>query len=269
VEQGFIETFDLEVIAGRAFDHEIISDSTAFVLNESAVKQVGLTPAEIVGKVISDESLSRTGKVVGVVKDFHFRSLHHEIQPFVMYVNWDRLDYITARLSSANFSESISQLEASWFKVFGEDVPFFYDFLDQQAADLYEREANQVQLFSIFCLLSVLLGSLGLFGFALFITERKSKEIGLRKVLGANTREVILLINRNFIKMLAIAFVLATPLAFFLMNNWLNNFAYHIQQPIWIYGLTILATFLIAGITVSYSSWKAASSNPVEAIKVE
>ena len=269
VEQGFIETFDLEMIAGRPFNHEIQSDSTAFILNENAVKQLGLTPEDVVGKRITDVSLTKTGKVVGVVKDFHFRSLHHEIQPFVLYVNWDRLDYITARLSAANISKSIRQLEASWLKVFGEDVPFFYDFLDQQAADLYEREANQVQLFSIFCLLSVLLGSLGLFGFALFISERRSKEIGLRKVLGANNKEVILLINRNFAKMLGISFLIATPLAFVLMQNWLANFAYHIQQPFWIYVLTAIVTFLIAGVTVSYSSWRAAASNPVEAIKVE
>ena len=269
VEQGFVSTFQLEILAGRTFDHQIQSDSNAFILNERAVTVLGMQPEEIIGRTITDMSLEKTGKVVGVVKDFHFRSLHHEIQPFVMYVNWDRLDYITVRLASKNFTENISRLEESWYKIFSDNVPFFYEFLDQQAAVLYKREANEVKLFSIFCLLSILLGSLGLFGFVLFTTERKFKEIGLRKVLGANTREVILLINRSFIRMLVLSFLVAAPLAFFLMNRWLNDFAYHIDQPIWIYAITILMTFLIASMTVSYSSWKAALSNPVDAIKTE
>lgn len=269
VEQGFISTFDLEVVAGREFQHEIPSDSNAFILNQRAAEILGVQPDEVIGKTITDLSLNKTGKVVGVVKDFHFRSLHHEIQPFVMYVNWDRLDYITARLASRNFIENITHVEASWHEVFGESVPFFYEFLDQQAGKLYEREANEMQLFSIFCLISILLGSLGLFGFVLFTTERKFKEIGLRKVLGASSWEVILLINNRFIKMLIFSFVIASPLAFLLMNGWLNDFAYHIDQPIWVYAITILMTFVIASLTVSFSSWKAASSNPVDSIRSE
>ena len=118
-------------------------------------------------------------------------------------------------------------------------------------------------------LFSILLGSLGLFGFILFTTERKFREIGLRKVLGANTAEVILLINKRFINMLFVAFSVAAPVAFALMSNWLSDFAYKIDQPIWVYMLTLAVTFFIATLTVSYSSWKAATSNPVEAIKVE
>ncbi len=269
VEQGYIETFELEMVSGRAFDRTIPSDSSAFILNERAVSALGMQPQEVIGITITDQSLEITGKVIGVVKDFHFRSLHHEIQPFVLYVNWDRLDYLTARLSSENFSKNIEHLEASWYQVFGESVPFFYDFLDQQALVLYRREANEMQLFSIFCLISILLGSLGLFGFILFTTERKFREIGLRKVLGANTAEVILLINKRFINMLFVAFSVAAPVAFALMSNWLSDFAYKIDQPIWVYMLTLAVTFFIATLTVSYSSWKAATSNPVEAIKVE
>ena len=269
VEQGFISTFDLEMVSGRPFDPSIKSDSSAFILNERAVANLGLLPGEIIGRTITDETLDKTGKVIGVVKDFHFRSLHHEIQPFVMYVNWDRLDYITARLGSRNFVENIEHLEASWYRSFGDEVPFFYEFLDQQAAHLYEREQNEMQLFSIFCVLSILLGSLGLFGFVLFTTERKFNEIGLRKVLGASTSEIMLLINRSFVKMLVYSFLIATPLAYWLMNTWLNDFAYHIDQPIWVYMVTLSVTFTIAIMTVSYSSWRAASSNPIEAIKSE
>ncbi|MEL7003189.1 MAG: FtsX-like permease family protein, partial [Bacteroidota bacterium] len=269
VEQEYIATFDLELITGRGFDGSIPSDSNAFILNESAVKALGLTPDEAINRNITDLNLEKTGKIVGVVKDFHYRSLHHNIQPFVLYVNWDRLDYISVRLQSENFTENIAHLEEGWYQTFGESVPFFYNFLDDQAADLYEREGNESQLFTLFSAVSIAIGALGLFGFALFTTEKRFKEIGLRKVLGATTWQLILLINQNFMKILIIAFVLATPIAFYLMRNWLSEFAYRIEQPIWVYIVTPLMTLLIATLTVSFLSWKAASANPVDSIKVE
>lgn len=269
VEQDYISTFDLEIVAGRAFDANIQSDSTAFVLNESAVKAINLAPNEAIGKTITDISLEKTGKIVGVVKDFHYRSLHHDISPFVMYVNWDRLDYISVRLASDNFQENISQLEETWMQVFGEGVPFFFSYLDQQAAAMYQKEDNEMQLFSIFSLISIILGALGLFGFVLFTTERKFKEIGLRKVLGASSWQVIGLINKNFVRILLISSILATPITFYLMNKWLKDFAYRIDQPIWVYAVTVLVIFLIACVTVSRTTWRAASSNPVDAIKNE
>ena len=269
VEQSYIKTFGLEVIAGRGFDHRIPTDSNAFVLNESAVRELNMDPETVIGKRITDTGLEVTGRVVGVVRDFHFRSLHHTIQPFVMYVNWDRLDYISVRLQTSQFDRHIEKLEASWYQVFGESVPFFYHFLDQQALELYEREQNETRLFTAFSLLSVFLGVLGLFGSALFTTARRFKEIGLRKVLGAGTWELMLMINRHFIRMLVISFVLAAPVSYLLMKQWLAAFAYRIDQPVWVFLLTGVATFTIATLTVSYLSWKVASGNPVNAIKME
>ena len=269
VDQNYLKTFDLELVAGRGFDSAIPTDSSAFVLNESAVKALNLTPSEAVGLSITDQGLDYSGKIIGVVRDFHFRSLHHRIQPFVMYVNWDRLDYISARLGSAELSKSIEILEEKWYVTFGESVPFFYQFLDQQTAELYLSEDNESILFFSFSVLSIILGALGLFGAALFTTERRFKEIGLRKVLGASSLQLILMINRNFVKVLIIAILVAAPLAFLLMNKWLEGFAYRIEQPIWVYLATGLVTFFIASCTVSYLSWKAASANPVEAIKTE
>ncbi len=269
VEQDYLKAFELEVIAGRGFDSTIPSDSTAFVLNESAVRALNLSPEEALNLTITDQGLDYEGKIIGVVKDFHFRSLHHTIQPFVMYVNWDRLDYISVRLESRNFARNIETLEEKWYTTFGEGIPFFYGFLDQQTAELYLAEDNERMLFSAFSLLSVILGMLGLFGSALFTTERRFKEIGLRKVLGASSRQLVLMINGQFVKMIIVAFLLAAPLAFLLMNQWLDEFAYRIEQPVWVYVATALATFLIASITVSYLSWKAAVSNPVDALKTE
>ncbi|MDW3192374.1 MAG: ABC transporter permease [Cytophagales bacterium] len=269
VEQSYLKTFDLNVLTGRGFDHSISTDSNAFVLNESAVKAIGLRPEAAIGKTITDTGLDITGKIIGVVEDFHYRSLHHEIQPFVMYVNWDRLDYISVRLKSNNFQQNIAQLESGWYQTFGESVPFFYNFLDQQALDLYEREKNNTQLFTIFSFVSILLGALGLFGSALFTTERRFKEIGLRKVLGAGTLRLMYMINHQFIKLIILSFIMAVPVASWLMSQWLAAFAYRIDQPIWVFVITGLLIFLIAVFTVSYLSWKAASSNPVKAIKVE
>ncbi|MEM6813693.1 MAG: ABC transporter permease, partial [Bacteroidota bacterium] len=171
VEQDYLKAFDLEVIAGRGFDRSIPTDSNAFVLNESAVSALNLTPQQALNLTITDQGLNYTGKIIGVVKDFHFRSLHHDIQPFVMYVNWDRLDYISVNLSSNDFARNIEHLEEKWYQTFGEKAPFFYQFLDQQTSDLYLKEDNESLLFSSFSLLSVILGVLGLFGSALFITE--------------------------------------------------------------------------------------------------
>lgn len=269
VEQSYIKTFDLEVIAGRGFDHRIPTDSNAFVLNESAVKAMGLRPDLVIGKTITDTGQDITGKIVGVVRDFHFRSLHHEIQPFIMYVNWDRLDYLSVRLQSQNFQQHIEQIEAGWYKTFGEAVPFFYNFLDQQALELYEREKNDTQLFSIFSFVSILLGGLGLFGSALFTTERRFKEIGLRKVLGAGSWQLMYMINHQFLKLIVFSFVMATPVAYWLMSHWLAAFAYRIDQPVWVFITTGFVVLSIAMFTVSYLSWKVASSNPVDAIKVE
>ena len=269
VEQDYIKAFDLEIIAGRGFDSSIPSDSSAFILNESAVRALNLTPEQALNLNITDQGLNYPGKIIGVVKDFHFRSLHHDIQPFVMYVNWDRLDFISVNLSSKDFARNIENIEEKWFRTFGDSVPFFYEFLDQQTADLYLKEDNESQLFSSFSVLSILLGALGLFGSALFNTERRYKEIGLRKVMGANTLQLIVMINRNFIWMIGVAFLIASPIAFLLMNQWLEDFAYRINQPLWVYAVTGIATFFIASVTVSFLSWKAATSNPVEAIKVE
>ncbi|WP_462252329.1 ABC transporter permease [Ekhidna sp.] len=269
VEQDYLKTFDLEIVAGRGFDRNIQSDSSAFVLNESAVKTLGLSPNEVIGKSMTDGTLNRTGKIIGIVKDFHFRSLHHEISPFVMYVNRYRLDYISARLSVDNFQENISHLEETWTNVFGEGIPFFFNYLDQQAMAMYEKEDNEMQLFSIFSLVSITLGGLGLFGFVLFTTERKNKEIGLRKVLGATSWQVIKLINATFVRMLLIASLIAVPITYYLMKQWLRDFAYRIDQPIWVYFLAILGILIVATITVSNTTWRAASSNPVDAIKNE
>ena len=269
VEQEYIAAFGLEIVAGRAFDSQIQSDSSAFIINESAVRSLGLSNEEIIGRTITDQSLRKTGKVVGVVKDFHFRSLHHEIAPFVLYVNWDRLDYISVRLASGNFRENINHLEETWNEVFGDGVPFFFSYLDQQVAALYKKEDNQMKLFTSFSMVSILLGTLGLFGFVLFTTERKFKEIGLRKVLGATSWQVVKLINESFLKILGIAFLIAVPSTAFVMNVWLKDFAYRINQPVWIYLVALIAVILIALITVSKTTWQAASANPVDSIKNE
>lgn len=269
VDEDYLNTFDLKVIAGRAFSKNIQSDSSAFVLNESAVKALGYTPDAIIGQTINNLSDEVSGKVVGVVKDFHFRSLHQSIDPFVIYVNKDRLDFIAIRLSGNNFRESIVKAEETWNEIIGEDIPFFYTFMDQKMASRYEKEANEGRLFSILSSISLLLGCMGLFGLALFITQRKVKEIGIRKVLGAGVMNILILINSKFMKIIGISFIIALPIAYFLMERWLMEFAYRISQPFWVYAVTGMMIFLISILTVSYLSANAAFSNPVKSIRNE
>ncbi len=268
-DQFYPQTFDLPLLAGRYFDQKYQSDTSAFLLNKKAVETLGLTPAEAIGQTIEDEASGVSGKIVGVLDNFHFRSLHHDIQPFVLYVNRGRLDYISARMSNANYEENIGQLESTWKDVFGDQVPFFYSFLDQKAEALYVKETNEGMLFTIFSGISILLGCMSLFGFALFLSERKYKEIGIRKVLGATRWQILKLMNGSFISIITIALTLSIPLAYYLMNLWLDGFAFRIEQPLWIYGITVLMMFLIALSTVSFLALKAAQTNPVDAIKSE
>ena len=269
VDEDYLKTFQLELVAGRGFSKEINTDTSAFILNESAVKALHMTPEEVVGKTMNNVSDEVAGKVVGVVRDFHFRSLHNDIKPFILHVNRERLDYISIRLSGKNFKESIIHAEESWENIMGEDIPFFYSFLDQQAAMLYKREENESRFFSLLSLVSLSLGCLGLFGLALFTTQKKVKEIGIRKVLGAGVMNILLLINSKFLKMIGLAFLVAAPIAYVLMKKWLSGYAYRIDQPVWIYILTGIMTFFISMLTVSYLSMRAAASNPVESIRNE
>ncbi len=264
VDHDFIETFEVEVVQGRAFNKDLASDSVAFMLNEEAVNQMGLQ--EPVGTRLSMHGVS--GTVVGVTSNFHFKAMKEKISPLVLFVapNWRSRLYI--RVKSDNIQESIAAIESVW-KSFEPAYPFEYSFLDESFDKMYRAEQRAGKLFTYFAAVAILISCLGLFGLAAFTAEQKTKEIGIRKVLGASTTSIAVLLSKEFTRLVLIALVIASPLAWFLMNKWLDDFAYRIHISWWIFAVAAVIALLIAWLTVSYQSVKAALANPVKSLRSE
>lgn len=267
----FIETMGLEIVAGRAFDRNLATDSiTAYILNESAVKGFGWENA--VGKEISEldsnpEDIT-VGKVIGVVKDFHTEGFTKQIKPMIISVN-PRFTYnVAIRVSPNNMAESLAHIEETW-KSFEPEYPFHYDFLDQKFAALYSAEERLNEVFFYFTLLAIFIACLGLFGLASYTAEQRTKEIGIRKVLGASISNITLLLTKEFILLVLISNIIAWPIAYFMMQKWLETFAYPTDITIWTFALASVLGLVIAVLTVSFQAIKAAVGNPVRALRYE
>jgi putative ABC transport system permease protein len=202
------------------------------------------------------------------VEDFHFESLHHEVKPILFFLaRWEPL-YFAVRLHFGNLAEGITAIQKLW-KEFVPNTPLEYSFLDQDYQKLYESEQRVKRVFMTFSALAILIACLGLFGLASFTAKQRTKEIGVRKVLGATIASIIALLSQDFVKLVAIAFLIATPLGYFAMQRWLQNFAYRIDIGWWIFALAGGLALLIALLTVSAQAIKAALANPVEALRYE
>ena len=268
VDHDFLNTYDIEIVAGRNFSRSYSTDSSALILNETAVKELGFTNEEILAARKTNLSDNRSGQIVGVTKDFHFRSLHDKIQPFILQVNLNRLDYFSVKLNRNDLKSAIDHVQSTWQRIF-QGAPFFYEFHDQEFAEIYKNEENQTTLFTWFTAVAIFLGCLGLFGFALFTTERRVKEIGIRKVLGAKSFQITGMLAKDFLILVVIAYIISIPISLYLMDQWLNEFAYRISMPIWVFLLAGLLAGLISLFTISFQSLKAAWSNPTENLKYE
>jgi len=273
VEHDFVRTFGMEIVAGREFLKEHTTDAQeAFILNEAAVKKLGWSSA--LDKKIEMESVAagkpRTGKVIGVVKDFHLRSLHYEIEPLVLLISPEPyyLDNLAIRLDAKNVSQTMTALELKWREL-APNRPFEYSFLDQAFDKLYRKEQKLAQVFQYFSAIAIFVGCLGLFGLASFIAEQKTKEIGIRKVLGASVAGIIGLLSSEFAKLVLLSNLIAWPVAYFAMNKWLQQFAYRIDVVWWIFALAGGLAFFIALLTVGAQAIKAALANPVDALRYE
>jgi putative ABC transport system permease protein len=261
----YVRTLKLKMAEGRFFSCNHPNDANSIIINESAARRFGWK--DPVGKRIS--SGNRHFTVIGVIKNFHFESLHQEIRPLViLHLRENPADYISVRINTENIKKTLAFLENKW-KKFVPDRPFDYFFLEDGLNKLYSQEKRSGQLFGIFCTLAVFIACLGLFGLASFTAEQKTKEIGVRKVLGANGYNIVLLLTKEFTKWIITANVVAWPIAYFVMNKWLQNFAYRTNMRISIFILSGLLAFVIALITVSYQSIKAAIANPVDTLKYE
>lgn len=268
----FPKVFGLTFLEGQEASQNV--RGIAYVLNEAAVQALGWAD-DALGKQIFREQNGKTqwqGTVTGIVKDFHFRPLHSPIEPLILGVAPTSPDrrfswgYSLLRVQPGNLQETIAYIHEQWQAV-APDWPFDYFFLDDNLAQLYEAEQNIQRLLTTFAGLALLIACLGLFGLAAFMAEQRTKEIGIRKVLGASTLALILLLTRTFSGLVVLAFIIASPLAYVIMNRWLDTFAYRMDMPISLFILAGLAALLLAWLTVSVQALKAARTNPVDTLQ--
>ena len=279
VDYDFIETMGIEVIEGRSFSREVPADERrAFIINEAALRgaraMLGADWSPIDKKLDrylraqTEWVLGKPGRIIGVVRDFHYQSLHHRIAPLVLQMNPQGRDHFVMRLQAADLPGTLAHLESVW-KQFLPDRPFEYYFLDASFDRLYRAEQQKATLLSIFTILSLIIACLGLFGLAAFTAEQRTKEIGVRKVLGASLADIVVLLSKGFAGLVLVAFVVATPLAYFGANWWLANFAYRVDISWPIFLIAGLAALGIAVLTVGYQAVKAAMADPVESLRYE
>jgi putative ABC transport system permease protein len=270
VDFDFPKTYSLEFVAGRDFDVNNVSDSSSLVLNEAAVKALNQPIEKIMGASVVDvNDQNRSFKVIGVVKDFPFRSMHQTIEPLILSprVHFiDRIAYV--KLPAGKYQEKIAFIEKKWKEIFP-DVGFDYWFLSDEFTRMYEMEARVSSMAKSFAILAILITVLGVFGLASYTAEQKTKEVGIRKVLGAAVGQVVGMFLWIFIKIFLIACVVAIPVAYFMADTWLSGFAYRATISPTIFGASLAGLLLITLITVSYETWKAARTNPVNSLRSE
>lgn len=264
-DHDYIKTMGMEIAEGRDFSREMSTDATeAFIINEAAVRELQLENP-LATRFEWDE---KKGRVIGVVKDFQFQSLREEIDPLVIHI-WALNTYVFAmRVRPENLPETLAFIERKWREL-DPAHPFEYSFMDETFDRLYRSEEKLSQIFSVFSFLAVFIASLGLFGLALYMVEQRTKEIGIRKVLGASVGKIFVLLSKEFALLVLVANLFAWPAAYFFMHNWLQNFAYRINIAPWIFVLSAVSALVIAMLTISFQAVKAALADPVDSLRHE
>ena len=262
---NFIKTFGMHLVAGRSFDDNNKSDAANYILNETAVKTTGMSISSAVGKLITMNG--NKGQVIGVVKDFNFKPVQQLIEPLILRYT-KQGGFVVMRTKPANMQQNIANLKAVFQKIYP-DYPFSYGFVDQDLSRLYLGEQRMGELFNIFSVVSIIVSCLGLFGLATFAAQRRIKEIGVRRVLGASASGIVALLAKDFVKLVAAALIVAFPLAWWVMNKWLDNYVYRIHISWWMFAAAGMLALVIAFITVSSQAIKAALMNPVKSLKME
>ena len=270
VDPDFIPNYNIKVIAGRPFDKKIRTEQgKTCLLNRAAVDAFGISsPEKAVGKIIESGYGGKHLQVIGVTENVHYRGLQYEVEPLVMGWLPEMFDSMTLTVDTKNVDETLAFAKKTW-KRFFPGYPFEYYFLDENFNKQYLTEERTGNLFGIFTILGQLIACLGLLGLAAFTTQQRTKEIGVRKVLGATSPGVVLFVSREFLRWILLANIIAWPVAYFALNNWLSNFAHRTLIGVWPFIFSALLAFIIAVITVSYQSLRAASINPAEALRYE
>jgi putative ABC transport system permease protein len=268
VDFDYLKQFDMKMAAGRMFSREFMTDTTqAMILNEAAVKMFSYRSAkDAVGRDF--DQWGRKGKIIGVMKDFHFKSLQEEIEPLSLRIEPRGCDLISIKVSANNLPSTISAIENKWNQLIPAR-PFSYFFLDEMFDKQYTSEQRFGKLFINFAVLAIIISCLGLLGLASYSTMQRTREIGIRKVLGATVSNIVQLLSKDFLKLVAVAIVIASPIAWFVMHRWLQDFAYRIPIAWWVFAVAGFTAAIIAIFTVSFQAIKAAVSNPVRSLKTE
>jgi len=264
VDHDYIKTMGMNIVKGRDFSADMPTDSKAAIINQTMEKELGLI--DPIGKRITNGG-GNVMSVVGVVEDFHFESFKENIRGVCLALG-NSPNIVSVKLSTSDMSKALKSITGVWNK-FSVNQPIRYSFLDESFAMMYADVQRMGRIFSAFALLAVIVACLGLFALSSFMTEQRTKEIGIRKVNGARISEVMVMLNKDFVKWVAIAFAIATPIAWYVMHRWLENFAYKTELSWWIFALAGLLALGIALLIVSWQSWKAATRNPVEALRYE
>jgi putative ABC transport system permease protein len=263
IDADYAKTFQLEMKEGRFFSSEFSTDSAAVVINETAAKILGFK--DPIGQVLSDRFGPRYN-IIGVVKDFHFASMHHKIEPLLMTLGGNRCFLIKIRpgriVSTTDFVKKTFE---------SHNLPFRLDlqFLEDDFNNLYRTEQGMGKIFSWFALLAIIISCLGLIGLSTFMTERRTKEIGIRKANGAKSHEVFIFLSKEYLVWVVISIIIACPIAWYFMNKWLQNFAYRTNLNLWLFVLAGVIALIVALLTVGFQSYKAAAKNPVDALRYE
>jgi putative ABC transport system permease protein len=268
VDSSFVGTLGLELAAGRGFSATSEAGERALLLNEAAVRGLGwATPEEALGETLV---LRGEGEkvVIGVVKDFHFKSLHHRIEPLILTPQYHTPTNLLVRIQPGEVPHTLNTLQATWER-FSPGQPFTYTFLDDTVDALYKADAQWGQVVGYGALLALLIGCLGLFGLASFSAEQRTKEIGVRKALGASVFGLVALLSGDFLRLVGVAFVVAVPIAYGVMHRWLNDFAYHVDLSWTVFLLAGLLALAIALLTVSFQAIRAALADPVKSLRYE
>nr|NQU88851.1 ABC transporter permease [Bacteroidota bacterium] len=265
-----VDALGLEIVEGRDFSKEFETDpQSAFLINEAAVKEFELeNPIGHNFEYLWGLDEPKKGKIVGVVKDFHYASLHHEVEPLVIHIFPQYVRYLLVKMKTNDVQRTVREVE----KVWSANIPYLpmdYSFLDTSYDNLYKKEMNTGAILGIFTILAIIIAVLGLFGLAAYITEQRTKEIGVRKVLGASIINIIGKLSKEFILLVAIANILAWIPAIIFLRDWLDTFAFRTNLSIWVFVVSAFLSITITVITVSTKAWKSARANPVDALKFE
>jgi len=268
IDPEFVPSLNLDVLYGKNFKEGYTSEEGyQYIINETAARKLGWTPETAVGKWL-DLIDDRKGDVIGVVKDFHFTSLHTEINPLVMFVETGSFNYMLVKIKLDDLSNTLDKIENGWHKIHP-TLTFDLAFLDKEYEALYRAEQRTGTLFGIFSVLSIFIAMLGLIGLAAFTAEQKHKEIGIRKVLGASVSSIVFKLSNEYTLLVLISFALSAPIAWWIMRDWLANFAYQASIGWWVYVLAGFFSFAVTWLTVSFQSIKAAILNPVDTLREE